>query len=195
MSSEESTAQPPQWTWRPLPRGAAAEPLARDWLGGQLGAPAAELPLRRDARGRPQLDAPFEAFDCNWSHSGEGLLVVLGRDLLVGADVESVRPRVNALELARRYFTAGEAEWIAALDAAPRERAFMRLWCAKEAVLKAHGHGLAFGLHRLEFVQGQSDLRLHACDPALGEAHRWTLREIEPAPGYRGALAWRERGD
>lgn len=195
-SSEESTAQPPQWAFRSLPRGAAAEPLARDWLAAQLGAPAAELPLRRDVRGRPQLDAPFEDFDCNWSHSGEGLLVVLGRAVLVGADVESVRPRVNALELARRYFTAGEAEWIAALDAAPREQAFMRLWCAKEAVLKAHGHGLAFGLHRLEFVQGPSDdLRLRACDPALGEAHRWALREIEPAPGYRGVLAWRERGD
>lgn len=194
-STDDTTHAGPCWSWRPLPRGTAAEPLAREWLAARLGAPAAGLPLRRNARGRPQLGAPFLKFDCNWSHSGDGLLVVLGEGVLVGADVESQRPRVNALELARRYFTAAEAEWIAAHEGAPREQAFMRLWCAKEAVLKAHGHGLSFGLHRLEFVQDDRGLRLRACDPALGEPHRWTLREIEPAPGYRGAIAWRDRGD
>jgi len=72
-----------------------------------------------------------------------------------------------------------------------RERAFLRLWCAKEAVLKAHGHGLAFGLHRLEFADIQGRLHLQACDPALGRAEHWSLQEIAPAPGYLGALAWR----
>ena len=174
-----------------MPRGAAAEPLARAWLARALGAGADALPIQRDPRGRPQLGAPFAAWDCNWSHSGGGLLVVLGQGLQVGVDLEWQRPRPRSLALAHRYFTAAEADWLGGLDAATRERAFLRLWCAKEAVLKAHGHGLAFGLHRIEFAATEGRLRLHACDPALGRPEHWSLQEIEPAPGYVGALAWR----
>lgn len=182
---------PPGWSWQPLPHGAAAEPLARAWLAQRLAAGAQALPISRDPRGRPQLGAPFAAWDCNWSHSGGGLLVVLGQGLQVGGDVEYRRPRPRALELAQRYFTAAEAGWLAGLAPAAREHAFLRLWCAKEALLKAHGHGLAFGLDRLEFADDAGTLRLRACDPALGLPGQWSLQEIAPAPGYLGALAWR----
>ena len=174
-----------------MPRGAAAEPQARAWLARTLAAGADALPIQRDPRGRPQLGAPFAAWDCNWSHSGGGLLVVLGHGLQVGVDLEWQRPRPRSLALADRYFTAAETGWLGGVDPAARERAFLRLWCAKEAVLKAHGHGLAFGLHRLEFAEAEGRLRLHACDPALGRPEHWSLQELEPAAGYLGALAWR----
>ena len=35
------------------------------------------VPLARDARGRPQLHAPLAGHDCNWSHSGQRLLLAL----------------------------------------------------------------------------------------------------------------------
>ena len=81
---------------------------------------------------------------------------------------------------------------------AVRDHAFLRLWCAKEAVLKAHGHGVSFGLHRLRFGEEghgyqHGNLRLVECDPELGEPAQWQLRELQPAPGYLGALAWRPR--
>ena len=117
--------------------------------------------------------------------------------MVLGVDLERWRPRPRALELAARYFAPGETRRLRALPADAREAAFLRLWCAKEALLKAHGRGLAFGLHRLEF-SGMDDaadapLRLVACDPALGEPGRWQLHEWEPQPGYRAALAWRPR--
>lgn len=173
----------------------AAEPLARDWLATQLDWQADALPLRRDPRGRPQLDAPLATFDCNWSHSGDGLLVGLGHDLQIGVDLEWRRPRTRALEVADRYFAASEAVWLASLTGAARDDAFLRLWCAKEAVLKAHGHGLSFGLDRLEFGEHAGALRLHACDPALGRPGQWSLQELAPAPGYLGAMAWRSSLD
>lgn len=181
----------PRWAWRTLPRGTSSEPLAREWLAAQLDCAAGSLPIRRDPRGRPQLDAPLQAFDCNWSHSGEGLLVALGEGLQVGVDIEWRRPRPRALELARRYFTTAETRRLDAMADSGREDAFLRLWCAKEAVLKAHGHGLAFGLDRLEFAEHDGALRLQACDRALGSPSQWTLLELTPAPGYLGALAWR----
>ncbi len=67
----------------------------------------------------------------------------------------------------------------------------MRLWCAKEAVLKAHGRGIAFGLERLEFTADGEDWALSACDPALGVPADWTLHVFAPAPGYLATLAWR----
>ena len=111
----------------------------------------------------------------------------------MGADLECVRPRPRALLLAQRYFTAQEARWLAACIDSERERAFLRLWCAKEAVLKAHGHGLSFGLHRLRFEPHENVLHLVVCDPALGTPAQWSLCEFEPAPGTLAALAWRAR--
>ncbi|QOW24768.1 4'-phosphopantetheinyl transferase superfamily protein [Lysobacter sp. H23M47] len=182
---------PPCWTWLPLPRGEVAEPLARRWLGERLGCPPEELSLPRDDHGRPQLGGRFARWDGNWSHSGAGLLVALGRDVRLGIDLEWVRPRPRAMELARRFFTASEADAIANLPPAQREPAFLRLWCAKEAVLKAHGRGLAFGLDKFEFEISDTGICLVRCDAALGDPAQWSLRELGPQPGYVGAMAWR----
>ncbi|WP_052101455.1 4'-phosphopantetheinyl transferase family protein [Novilysobacter arseniciresistens] len=187
-----SAPPPPRWTFLPLPRRARAEPLARAWLAAQLGHDAITLPLSRTGRGRPQLGPPLDDADCSWSHSGEGLLVALGHRLRVGVDLEWLRPRPRAGELARRFFDPREADWLAARPPSTRTDAFIRLWCAKEAVLKAHGRGLSFGLDRLHIViDDDGEPRLAGCDPALGAPADWQLRQLRPAPGYLGALAWR----
>lgn len=185
------TLGPLRYAWRPFTHGAPAEALVRPWLAQALQVPDAALALQRDARGRPQLGGALTGFDASWSHSGGGLLMAVGEGVQVGADLEQLRPRPRALALARRYFAASEAATLAALSGSEREAAFVRLWCAKEAVLKAHGMGLVFGLHRLEFVREGDDWRLAACDPALGAPDDWRLHAFAPAPGYVAALASR----
>lgn len=192
-----------QWQYGPvrvaaLPHlpGQRGEPQARgllaDWLGDR-GTPL----LARDPSGRPRLLAPHQHRDAGWSHSGEQLLLALGQDVTLGVDLEQLRPRPRALELARRYFAPGETERLQALAPEHRELAFLRLWCAKEAVLKAHGRGLAFGLHRLEFApvddSEAAPLRLLVSDAELGDPADWHLHEWAPLPGYLAALAWRPR--
>ncbi|MGV8941157.1 MAG: 4'-phosphopantetheinyl transferase family protein [Lysobacter sp.] len=191
---DPQAADKPCWTWLPLLRGQAAEPVARRWLGERLATSGSALLLERDERGRPQLGGKFRQWDCNWSHSGEGLLVALGRGLRVGIDLEWPRPRRHVRELARRFFHALEADWLDGLDDAACQSAFLRLWCAKEAVLKAHGHGLSFGVDKLVLVDTPDGLHVAACDPALGPPERWTLEELAPFPGYLGALAWCSSG-
>lgn len=175
--------------------GQRGEPQVRGTLADWLGDPAA--PLARDPSGRPRLLAPHQDHDTGWSHSGDCLLLALGRGVVLGVDLERLRPRPRALDLARRYFAPAETERLLALAPEQREPAFLRLWCAKEAVLKAHGRGLAFGLHRLEFGprDGADDAPLHllASDPELGAATEWHLHEWTPRPGYLAALAWRPR--
>src|SRR3546814_19079607 len=78
--------------------------------------------------------------------------------------LELLRPRPRALALAERFFVRSETGALLALPAEAREAAFVRLWCAKEAVLKAHGRGLAFGLDRLEFALCGADWARVACE-------------------------------
>lgn len=184
----------PVTTWRcPHVPGAHGEPQARVLLGRALDVAPAAVPLRRDARGRPYLVDAAGGWDTGWSHSGDQLLVALGQGVRLGVDLERIRARPRMMEVVRRYFHPVE---IAALEALPEDQRsglFFRLWCAKEALLKAHGHGISFGLHRLAFVAGEHGLVLAECDPVLGRAADWRLVEWQATPVFRAALAWRPR--
>lgn len=181
----------PAWQWLTRDLSSTPERQARAWLAPRLACSADTVPLQRTSRGRPHLLPPHARDDISWSHSGQGLLVAHARDAVVGIDLEYERPRKHVLALAGRYFHPAETAWLAAhVEEAIRQTAFIRLWCAKEAVLKAHGHGLAFGLDRLHVIERDGGLHLHACDAALGIAAHWRLHELQPRPGYRAALAW-----
>ncbi|MCC4595858.1 4'-phosphopantetheinyl transferase superfamily protein [Xanthomonas campestris pv. phormiicola] len=189
---------PPDWRFGPValwlrthPPRTPGEAQARRLLSVELATPEAQLPLRRDERGRPWLHAPLAHVGAGWSHSGDYLLVAIGAHVRLGVDIEHQRARPRLLELAQRFFHPEEVAALHALAEPAREALFFRLWCAKEALLKAHGHGLSFGLHRLRFAEDASGvLQLAWCDPALGVAARWQVHEWIPAPGYRAALAW-----
>lgn len=159
-------------------------------LGSYLGVPPDAVQLVEGPHGRPHL-APAQAgaLDFNWSHSGDCALVALARRVAPGVDVERLRPRPRALELAKRYFQPAEAAWLAALPVDQRDEAFLALWTAKEAVLKALGRGLAFGLHRLGIgLDAGSPELLQLADEDAGA---WQLHSLDAGPGYRAAIAWR----
>ena len=162
--------------------------------------------LTRDAFGRPHLDggthyAALDQIDLNWSHSGDWLIATYAKGariggMRVGIDIELLRPRPKALALAQRFFAPEETAWLATLADQPArlQHAFTRLWCAKEAVLKAHGRGLSFGLEKLRFELDDDDdsaPRLTVCHPALGAAVDWRLEAWWPTPDYLATLAWR----
>lgn len=187
------TEGPVRWTHLPHPPGMPAQTMARDWLVREMEMPGTIPDFVRDLHGRPRLDGALPGYDVSWSHSGQRLLLALGDGVDVGADIERLRPRSRALELAERFFAPGETAWLQAQTEGDRDLAFVRLWCAKEAILKAHGRGIAFGLHRFEVGEVDGTLRLLAADGALGRVEDWTLRTFAPLPGYQAALAWRQR--
>lgn len=164
-------------------------PLAREWVGGITGNIAAQQ-LRRDPRGRPRL--PEGMGDISWSHAGGRLLLAHAASGIVGVDVERLARRVDALRVARRHFADAETGMLEALDPTLRGAAFLCLWCAKEAVLKAHGHGIAFGLSRVAFTMEGDQPRMTRCDPALGAPADWRLHAFAPEPGYLAVLARRD---
>lgn len=93
------------------------------------------------------------------SRHGGVTVVAVRTDGPVGVDVE--RPRsLPALGLAQRWYDPSEVAWLAARPEAGRDRDFLRLWTAKEAVGKALGLGLrAGGTRRRVPVPGTGRLR------------------------------------
>ena len=164
----------------------------RQVLAQYAGVLPGELTLTADIYGKPRLAAPA-SLGFNLSHCGDVVLLALGHGIELGVDIEALRPRPRALQLAQRYFTAAEAAALAALPEDVRLQAFYRLWTAKEAVLKALGRGLAFGLHRVGFrlETGGTAVLPEDFAHAAAPASAWSLHALAPAPGYLGALAWR----
>lgn len=186
---------PVQCAWWPYRRGDRAEAQVRIWLGAAWNLAPETLALTRDSHGRPHLDGGAHHVDLNWSHSGDWLIAAYAEGMRIGIDIELLRPRPKALALAQRFFAPAETAWLATLadDPARLQHAFTRLWCAKEAVLKAHGRGLSFGLDKLRFaLDNDATPTLVACDAALGTTNDWRLEAWSPLPGYLATLAWRE---
>src|SRR4029079_11690195 len=70
----------------------------------------------------------------------------------LGIDLERVDREIEIDDIARRYFSTAEADAIEALAPERKLAAFLRLWTCKEAVLKALGEGISFGLDRVAFA-------------------------------------------
>ncbi len=130
----------------------------------------------------------------NLAHSGALAAFAIARGRRVGVDIERARPVLEMEDVARRFFSPREQAEIFALDAALRDAAFLTCWVRKEAYVKARGDGLRFGLARFAVtVRPEDPARLLEVDEP-GEAERWDLRALAPAPGYAGAVAAFGRG-
>jgi 4'-phosphopantetheinyl transferase len=166
-------------------------------LGAYFGIDPAEVTFEYGPHGKPVLACGFvPATAFNLSHSHELALFALTSVGAVGVDLEAIRPmEEHGRRLIRRFFSPAEQAEYLALPVADRLAAFFRGWTRKEAFLKATGTGLATVLHSFDVTLGPSApaalLRV-ADDPAA--TARWSLFDLDPGPGYAGALAVETRG-
>ena len=176
--------------WRLDYRPAHGRTPLRAVLAAYLGIAPEQVTLTDGEHGRPALGAGHDpSLGFNWSHSGGQALIAIGRHIAPGIDLECLRPRTRALAIAERYFSTDEATALAALPAAQRSAAFLELWTAKEAVLKALGRGLAFGLDRLSIASAVDRLQLQRLEG--DDAGAWQLQRLDIDSSLVAALAWR----
>lgn len=150
----------------------AARLALRRILSGYVAISPRELPLVRNAFGKPSLPGGPEF---NLSHA-ERVAVLAVAPSAVGVDVERVRPIPAADRLAERWFDEAELRAWGAERRDARDVAFLRRWTRREAFVKAIGTGLA-GLARY---------------PTLDEG-RWEIHELRCPPGHVAALAVERR--
>ncbi|MEW2385487.1 4'-phosphopantetheinyl transferase superfamily protein [Micromonospora sp. NPDC047707] len=133
---------------RPAPAGR----LLRRAAAALLGRPEAEFVVGRRPDGGPSVrsssagdggSGPVEV-PASVSRTDGVVVVAVRAGGPVGVDAEWCRP-LPALGLAGRWYDPAEAAWLAGRLPCGRERDFLRLWTAKEAVGKALGTGLRGG--------------------------------------------------
>jgi len=165
------------------------EPL-KALLGVYLGLSAESVVLRNDEHGRPELVAPWNALlQFNWSHSTGKAIIAVARGITPGIDIERVYSRARALDIAERFFHPEEAAALTRLDESQRERAFLQLWTGKEAVVKALGRGIAFGLQRFCLAVLPTPPQLLWLDG--DDASTWQVHPIDIDADHVASLAWR----
>ncbi len=171
--------------------GAAAQAALARFLCAYANCAQAPL-IKRDTHGKPFAPA-WPDLHFNLSHAGPHVLLAFARGQALGIDLERCDRRLSIEGIAKRFFAAREALALATLPPARQREAFLRLWTHKEAVLKAIGHGLSFGLDRVEFAfagNHQVGALLQVAEEA-GAAADWIVRRVDPGPDLLGALAWR----
>lgn len=192
------------WTER-CPHGLGASPLAADdpaihlWLlrGGRddprlrallavyAGLDPAALTLSVGAHGKPFLAGHPLRF--NLSHSGDWSVLALARGTEVGVDLEHQRRVRRRAALLERSFTDGERQRLAGGG----DTAVLRYWAAKEALVKAIGRGIAYGLKQIEIDEAaDGSLRVRALGGPAAPASRWRIAGFEPGEDGFGVLAY-----
>lgn len=114
----------------------------RGILGKAVQLPPNEVPLVFSEFGKPGLAAPFDSIHFNLSHSSDLAIVALGTDGPVGIDLEKIDRAQELLECETTFCHPLEIQHLPD-KILPRARQLLRIWTAKEAVLKALGTGLS----------------------------------------------------
>jgi phosphopantetheinyl transferase len=150
------------------------------WRGGD----PLDFEIIPDDNGKPFLVAE-NPIHFSITHSSDHVAVAFSRKS-VGLDLEYGRD-VDARALASRFFSPKEAVWV---EQSQDNCLFFKLWCSREAAIKADGRGLSKLLSITSVTEvGEGN---HGClEVRIGderwEALHWTR------DGIHGALAFQKR--
>ncbi|MBN1928602.1 MAG: 4'-phosphopantetheinyl transferase superfamily protein [Chlorobiaceae bacterium] len=121
--------------------------LLRRMLGAALGVQPAMIRFSATEVGKPFIAWPEQpGLHFNLSHSGDQIVYAFSRHPETGIDIERIRTVDGIDRLARNYFSAEEYALVINLPAWEKNKAFIKLWCIKEALIKASGWTLEHGL-------------------------------------------------
>lgn len=158
-------------------------------LGRYLQVEPERIRLRLAEHGKPELEGGSD-LRFNVSHTEGAAVIALTQAGQVGVDVERVRQNLNPLELAERFFSREEWDWLRSHPADEQFAMFFACWTAKEAYVKACGGGLSMPLTAFAVMPrpGNAELQLKIYDrPEDGT--QWSLWSLDFGPEFRSALA------
>ena len=168
---------------------AACRAALRQILGEEIGMKPVEVPLIFSEFGKPLLAPPFDSIHFNLSHCPDLAIVALGNDGPLGVDIESTS---RASELLGCENSFCHPEEIRSLSADPDARAvqLLRIWTAKEALLKALGTGLSQPPEEVQIVFGELNAVASSSQSLAGIEQQliWGL-ENPVFNGYRVAVS------
>lgn len=154
-----------------------------------------ELPV--GPGGKPRVNHPAD-LRFNLSHSDGLVLVAVTRGHDVGVDIERLGQCTDLAAFCRRTLDTDEQAELDRLPEPERPTAALRVWTAKQAVLKATGDGLSVEPHRFGFAGQRPGTPWRArVGPDLARLAPWKVTHL-PIDGAVAAVAvtlnaWRLR--
>jgi 4'-phosphopantetheinyl transferase len=152
----------------------AGRGMLRRTLAATANCHPAKLRIAAGPQGKPYLPY-YPELRFNAAGSGGVGLVATTISLELGVDLELDEPRLQGLDVARRFFAVREVEALEALPPTERPAAFLRCWTRKEAYLKALGIGLHADLNSFEVSLAPNEPAELRWSAAPAECERWTL--------------------
>jgi 4'-phosphopantetheinyl transferase len=168
----------------------AARGILRTLVGRYLSVEPSTLRFDYSQYGKPSLSTEWNGSSLffNVSHSHELALMAFTRVGEIGVDVEYMRPDIEYMQLARRFFSEYERSQLMLLPQTMLQSAFYCCWTRKEAYIKARGLGLQLPLELF-------DVSVHPEKPAVFLGSRevgqdmkdWSLYNLLPGSDYAAA--------
>lgn len=176
----------------------AARGLLRQLLSHYLHVAPTEIGFAYGEHGKPALAVPFaeSGVQFNLSHAQGVALLAFAHEREVGVDIEQIRPLDDAVQIAERFFSAGEVAVFTAVPDTQKPQAFFNCWTRKEAFIKVIGEGLSCPLDSFDVtLLPKEPARLLRVKGSEAAAARWTMHNLEAAVGYAGAVIVAGQGE
>ena len=170
---------------------AAAHALLRRTLSALSDVAPHEWCFASGIHGKPRLSpslAERTHLSFNLAHTDGLVACAISQDREIGIDVEAIDRRIEAWNIADKFFSPHEVAALKGCDESERNVRFVETWTLKEAYLKALGVGLSAPLDDFTFVfDGAAGLRLERDDASLPLPWRFDL--FAPSERHRLAVA------
>jgi carbonic anhydrase/acetyltransferase-like protein (isoleucine patch superfamily) len=136
--------------------------------------------LEPDVHGRPRAqDAQGRRLTISQARASGARVLAIARGGRIGVDLEPLQPS-QALEAASELFLPTERAWAERVPPGARWRRLLALWTAKEAMLKALGHGFSFGMDQIELgPNGKDGIALRRLCGSEQLAQGWHIELLE----------------
>ncbi len=174
-------------------RDLVARALVRTSLSRYAPVDPGQWQFEQGEHGKPRLHHPPLGLNFNLSHSHELVVCAIALNP-VGIDIEYCGRPNDVLAIAERYFSAVESKALFALPPDEQRERFFDYWTLKEAYMKARGEGISLGLANFSFRLSSADaITIGFAESLRDDPDDWQFGLFRPQPGYRMALALRQR--
>jgi len=165
-----------------------ARGILRLLLGKMLNIIPNVIEFENNSHNKPCLINPAgTGINFNLSHSDDLILFAFAKGRQIGVDVERMDQNRDFSVIAPLVFSPEEQRFL--INSINPVRDFYVIWTAKEAVLKAAGHGFSFPPHKLTINTWDGCVGFMNLPAELGCGSFIKLTSFNPDKGYSAAVA------
>jgi len=168
-------------------RYTARRAILRQLVGQYLKTKPSGIEFAYNELGKPEIlqTSADGGLQFNLSKSGEMAAYAFTLRRRIGIDIETIRPQMDWMEIAERFFHSQEISMLREVPESDRSELFFSYWTMKEAYLKARGVGLQQPLLQMDFAAVVNKGKSVFTDT---DGSRWLCGSFRPGEEIIGAL-------